>query len=147
VAVDPLIFRLRIDAPPEVVFDCFCDPNALVTWMGDWAEVEARAGGIFAVNIDDMEVRGEFKVVERARRLVFSWGFGNSDVPPRTSDVEVTFDALDGGTDLTLIHRNLPPSEVARHTIGWNEFLPVLSSIAPRRTAPVESRAQGRASA
>jgi uncharacterized protein YndB with AHSA1/START domain len=133
VAVEPLTFRLHIDAPPEDVFDCFCDANALVTWMGEWATIEAWPGGAFAVDIDDMEVRGEFKVVDRPRRLVFSWGFGGSDVPPGASEVEVTLVADQGGTNLSLVHRHLPPSERPRHQFGWSQFLPVLARQAPRR--------------
>jgi uncharacterized protein YndB with AHSA1/START domain len=123
---------LHIDAPPEDVFDCFCDANALVAWMGDWASIEARPRGTFAVDIDDMEVRGEFKVVDRPSRLVFTWGFAGSDVPPGASEVEVTLVADQGGTELSLVHRHLPPSERARHQFGWNQFLPVLQDTLPR---------------
>ena len=125
---EPLVVEVHIEAPPEIVFDCFCDPDALVTWMGDWASVDARPSGLFAVDIDDMAVRGEFQVVERPRRLVFSWGFAGSDVPPGTSTVEVTFVEQQGGTQLTLVHRDLPESEVSRHAVGWNQSLPLLAT-------------------
>ncbi len=130
-SAEPVVVRLHIDAPPEVVFDCFCDPAALVTWMGDRADVEPRPGGTFAVDIDEMAVRGEFKVVERPTRLVFSWGFADSDVPPGASTVEVTLTEDSGGTELTLVHRDLPPGEISRHTSGWNRFLPRLAVVAP----------------
>lgn len=128
-AVEPVVVRLHIDAPPDIVFDCFCDEDALVTWMGDRAELEPRPGGTFAVDINNMAVRGEFKVVDRPKRLVFSWGFGGSDVPPGTSNVEVTFTEDGGGTQLTLIHRDLPESEIDRHSSGWNHFLPALALV------------------
>jgi uncharacterized protein YndB with AHSA1/START domain len=124
------VVKLHIDAPPEIVFDCFCDPAALVSWMGDRAELEPRPGGVFAVDIDDMAVRGEYKVVERPGRLVFSWGFAGSDVPPGASSVEVTLTPDKGGTELMLVHRDLPSSEVTRHRTGWERFLPALSEAA-----------------
>jgi uncharacterized protein YndB with AHSA1/START domain len=40
VAAEPVVLRSHIDAPSEVVFDGFCDPRALVTWMGDWANLD-----------------------------------------------------------------------------------------------------------
>lgn len=121
---------MHIDAPPEIVFDCFCDPAALVTWMGDWADVDPRPGGVFAVDIDDMAVRGRFEVVESPTRLVFTWGFAGSDVLPGASTVEVTLSAQGGGTELTLVHRELPESELSRHAIGWNQNLPNLARVA-----------------
>jgi uncharacterized protein YndB with AHSA1/START domain len=130
VSAEPLVFRLHIDAPPDVVFDCFCDPAALLTWMGDRAELEPRPGGLFAVDIDEMEVRGEFKVVERPGRLVFSWGFVGSEVLPGASSVEVTLSAHGEGTELILIHRDLPESETSRHAVGWNQCLPLLARVA-----------------
>src|SRR5258708_15845234 len=82
VATEAVVVRLHIDAPRDVVFECFCDPAALVTWMGDRAELDPRPGGVFPVDINAMEVRGEFKAVERPSRLVFSWGFVGSALQP-----------------------------------------------------------------
>jgi uncharacterized protein YndB with AHSA1/START domain len=139
VIAEPLVVQLHIEAPPEVVFDCFCDANALVTCMGDWASVDARPSGVFAVDIDDMAVRGEFQVVERPNRLVFSWGFTGGDVLPDTSTVEVTLVEAGSGTQLTLVHRDLPDSEVSRHTTGWNQFLPMLATAARQRSQATET--------
>jgi hypothetical protein len=61
VAAEPVVVHVHIDSPPDVVFNCFCDPAALVTWMGDRAELAPRPGGTFAVDIDNMAVRGTFK--------------------------------------------------------------------------------------
>jgi len=137
VVAEPLIVQVHIEAPADVVFDCFCDPDALVTWLGDWANVEPHPSGVFAVDINDMAVRGEFQVVERPRRLVFSWGFAGSDVLPGSSTVEVTLAEERGGTQLTLVHRGLPESEVSRHTIGWTQFLPVLATSARQRARSI----------
>jgi uncharacterized protein YndB with AHSA1/START domain len=133
VTAETVVVHLQIDAPPEVVFDCFCDPKALITWMGEAAATEPWPGGHFAVDIDDMQVRGEFKIVERPTRLVFSWGFaGIPHLPPGASTVEVTFAAHGNGTALTLVHRGLPEDELPKHVKGWNQFLPELATVAPR---------------
>lgn len=134
-AAEPVVVRMHIDAPPEIVFDCFCDPAALVTWMGDWADVDPQPGGVFAVDIEDMAVRGRFELVEPPNRLVFTWGFAGSDVEPGASTVEVTLSAHADGTELTLVHRDLPESETSRHTIGWNQFLPNLATVATQSAA------------
>jgi uncharacterized protein YndB with AHSA1/START domain len=133
VSAEPVVIQLHIDAPPDIVFDCFCDADALITWMGDAARTEPRPGGAFAVDIDGMAVRGEFEVVQRPTRLVFSWGFADdAQLPPGASIVEVTLVEHRGGTQLTLTHRDLPDNEVSKHRHGWRRFLPVLAEVAPR---------------
>src|SRR5258708_38679656 len=65
VATEAVVVRLHIDAPRDVVFECFCDPAAVVTWMGDRAELHPRPGGVVPGDINDRDVRGELKVVDR----------------------------------------------------------------------------------
>jgi uncharacterized protein YndB with AHSA1/START domain len=128
VAAEPFVTTLRIEAPPEIVFDCFCDPNALITWMGDRAELEPSPGGKFEVDIHGYAVRGRYQVLERPRRLVFSWGYESSDdLPPSASTVEVTLVPDGTATQLTLVHRDLPESQAPQHAVGWNHFLPRLA--------------------
>ena len=131
-SAEPVVVKLHIDAPPDIVFDCFCDADALITWMGDAARTQPWPGGAFAVDIDGMAVRGEFEVVQRPSRLVFSWGFADGRLSPGASTVEVTLVADRGGTQLTLSHRNLPDNEVSKHRHGWGKFLPVLAEVATR---------------
>jgi uncharacterized protein YndB with AHSA1/START domain len=139
VTAEPVVVQLHIDAPPDVVFDCFCDADALMTWMGAAARTEPWPGGAFAVDIDGMLVRGEFKVVERPSRLVFSWGFANEKLAPGASTVEVTLVERRGGTQLTLTHRDLPHNEVSKHEHGWARFLPVLAEVAARPSTRFEA--------
>jgi uncharacterized protein YndB with AHSA1/START domain len=132
VATDPFVIRLRVEAPAEVVFDCFCDPRALLAWMGEYAELEPRPGGIFALDVGSLRVRGRYEVVDRPRRLVFTWGLADSELfPPGASAVEVTLAPDDGATELTLIHRGLPAHETPRHALGWAHFLARLARAAP----------------
>ncbi len=121
---EPFVRQLHIDAPREIVFDCFCDPRALVTWMGDKADLEPRAGGAFGVDINGVLVRGRYEVVDRPNRLVFSWGMLDSqDMPPGSTSVEVILTANGEATELTLRHHNLPPDQLELHGIGWGHFL------------------------
>ena len=42
---------VRIDAPPDVVFPYFTDPQLMVTWIGERVELDARPGGTFAARL------------------------------------------------------------------------------------------------
>lgn len=84
-------FRDSIDiaAPPEVVFDYLTTNTGMVAWMGQYADLEPKTGGRFAVDIAGHPVRGEYLCVEYPSRVVVSWGFfGSDDLPSGASTVE-----------------------------------------------------------
>jgi uncharacterized protein YndB with AHSA1/START domain len=65
-------------------------------------------------------VGGEFLEISPYERLVFSWEWENVDYAGIPTIVEVSFKEVDEGTELTLVHSQLPGQEAAeRHTQGW----------------------------
>ena len=42
----------RIEAPPEIVFSYLTDSRRFVTWMGVGAELDARPGGRYRIDVD-----------------------------------------------------------------------------------------------
>lgn len=119
--------RLHIKAPPETVFEFFCDPELMLKWQGIEAELEPRPGGIYRVRMNAEGVAlGEFIEVDRPHRLVFSFGWvGGENVPPGASRIEITLtpDATGEGTDLRLAHFLLPETQRGPHAHGWNFFI------------------------
>jgi uncharacterized protein YndB with AHSA1/START domain len=86
---------VHINAPPERVYEYFTRPEAIVTWMGDYALLEARPGGRFDLDIKGAPVRGRFLQLDPPHRLLISWGYAGSDrLPPGASTVEVRLDPL-----------------------------------------------------
>jgi uncharacterized protein YndB with AHSA1/START domain len=121
---DPVIASVHIDAPPERVYEYFVKPEAIVTWMGDYALLEASPGGRFDVDVKGAPVRGRFLDLDPPRRLVISWGYaGSDDLPPGTSIVEVRLTAERGGTRVELEHRDLPAGQRPGHVSGWTHYL------------------------
>jgi uncharacterized protein YndB with AHSA1/START domain len=119
-------FRTEIDiaAAPDRVFDYFVQPELLVRWMGDFAKLEARDGGLFAVDINGVIIRGSFVKVERPSLIEIAWGeAGNEEMPPGSTRLVVRFTAHGGGTLVELEHSGLSPREVAKHAMGWPHFL------------------------
>jgi uncharacterized protein YndB with AHSA1/START domain len=115
---------VHIAAAPERVFDHFTRPEAIVSWMGDYARLDPRPGGVFHVDINGVPVRGRYLEIDRPRRLVISWGHAGSDLlPPGGSTLEVVLAAHAGGTAVTVVHRDLPGAEAAQHAAGWPHFL------------------------
>lgn len=123
-ASDPIVATIEVGASPEVVFHYFTDPEALTQWLGDSADLEPHRGGQFTVRIRGETIRGHYVRVDPPHRLSITWGREGSEVlPPGCSDVDVRFDAIAGGTLVTLEHRGLPAVEAPRHGQGWRHFL------------------------
>jgi uncharacterized protein YndB with AHSA1/START domain len=139
---DPIVHERQIDASPETVFMFFTDPEKLTRWLAAEATLDPRPGGVcqqIHIGTDGRRhlMRGEFVEVSYPERVVFTWGFENddSDLPPGTSTVEVTFEPRDGGTWLRLEHRDLTQAERPGHDTGWVSMLGRLAdAVAAART-------------
>ncbi len=119
-------YRSSIDiaAPPDRVFDYFVKPELLVRWMGDFARLEASAGGLFAVDINGVLIRGHFVRVERPSLVEIAWGeAGNEAMPPGSTRLVVRFRAHGDGTRVDVEHTGLAAAEAKKHAIGWPHFI------------------------
>ncbi len=122
-----------VPAAPETVFEYFTQPEAMITWMGEWAELDAHVGGGFAVNIKGVAVRGTYLEIERPRRLLISWGHAGSEhLPPGASILEVLLRPALEGTEVQVRHSGLPEPEAREHPAGWRHFLGALVTAARR---------------
>jgi uncharacterized protein YndB with AHSA1/START domain len=123
-AAEPLSASIHVRAEPERVFAYFTEPEAMVRWMGDYAVLDATPGGEFAVDINGVPVRGRYLEVDPPRRLLISWGHAGSErLPPGASTVEVLLTAAGAGTDVRIVHRDLPEPYADGHARGWRHFL------------------------
>ncbi len=123
----------RYDAPPERVFDAFLDVGVarrflFATATGEMilAEVDPRVGGrfTFTERRPDMgEVRhvGEYLVIDRPRRLVFTFGVPQFD--PRMTTVAIDIRAEGAGSVLTLTNEGVPETYATGNTDGWTRIL------------------------
>lgn len=122
----PLEREVRIDAPPEVIFKFFVDPEQMVRWMGVEADLDPRPSGVFRVNVTGQEVvLGEYVEVSPNERVVFTWGWegeGNA-VRPGASTVEITLVPDGAATTVRLRHLGLPGGPEDRHAEGWEHYL------------------------
>jgi uncharacterized protein YndB with AHSA1/START domain len=106
----------------------------MIQWMGRSAELDPRTGGTLRCDINGRDIaRGEYVAIDRPNRIVFTWGWEGEEptVVPGGSTVEVLL-ARDGdGTQLRLIHSDLPSAESAeRHSHGWNHYIERLTVVA-----------------
>lgn len=119
--------EIDIEAPVEEVFRHLVEPDAMVRWMGQHADLDARPDGAFAVDVNGVPVRGRYVEVEAPSRVVVTWGMaGSDDLPPGSTRVEFTLSPTERGTRLRLVHSGLPDTQRDQHRQGWEHFLPRL---------------------
>ncbi len=132
---EPLTASVHVKAEPERVFRYFTHPDAMVRWMGDYALLNPIPGGEFAVNIEGAPIRGRYLEIEPPHRLLISWGHAGSErLPPGASTLEVLLSAVAGGTQVEIVHRDLPEPEASGYPTGWRHFLTRLKIAADDRS-------------
>jgi uncharacterized protein YndB with AHSA1/START domain len=138
----PLRLVRVLDASPEDIFDAWIDSESLAIWMcpgsvqRSVAEVDARVGGRFRIVMKgpdcDHEHEGEYLVLDRPSRLVFTWV--SEATRRRPSTVSVDLKRIGPGrTELTLTHEGLPDElAVVKHGSGWGSILEKLGAALAR---------------
>jgi uncharacterized protein YndB with AHSA1/START domain len=118
-----LVVEVTVDAPPESVFPYITDPDKMVRWFGTKAEVEARAGGPYYVEVTPQaHARGEFVEIDPPHRVIFTFGWENHVVEPGSSTVEIELIPQGQSTLVRLTHRGLPGDEIEIHRQGWAHY-------------------------
>jgi uncharacterized protein YndB with AHSA1/START domain len=116
--------EVRVAASPEVVFGFFIDPAKMILWKGLDAMLDARPGGIYRVVVTNNDIaRGEYVEIVPHSRVVFTWGWENSPIPPGSTTVEISLTPDGDGTIVRLRHTGLASEAVLQHDQGWNHYL------------------------
>lgn len=122
-----LVVRKTIRATPERLFDAWTHPEDLCKWWGPQsvtcigAEIDLRVGGCYRIGNQFPDgkvlwISGEFELIERPRRLIFSWQLGSQ----AAERVTVTFAARGESTEVTVAHERIADAAARdRHQQGW----------------------------
>lgn len=144
--------RHTIAASPERVFDAWTDAERMTRWMRPGpdmrcrCELDVRVGGSFRIDMlapdgTTLPHTGVYRVVDRPRKLVFTWVSGPTE--HRETVVTVEFREVDGGTEVVLVHEGLPLGAAKPHKAGWGLILDHLSK---ELAGPGEPAREGSAS-
>jgi uncharacterized protein YndB with AHSA1/START domain len=131
IAEAAVVVRRTIAAPADVLFDAWLDPIALSEWMrpgtirSTVATVDPRVGGRYEIVMQgesgELPHRGTYRVIDRPRRLVFTWN--SSHTGPNETLVTVDFFGVANGTEIVVTHELLPESARPAHSKGWTSGL------------------------
>ena len=120
-------------ASPEEVFGAFVDTAKLAEWWGPVGftspslELDVREGGRYRITMQPPEgetfhLRGEFREIDRPRRLVYTFVWEEPDPDDQETVVELSFVDHDEGAMVILDQG--PFRTEARHALheaGWTD--------------------------
>lgn len=120
-----------LPASPEEVFDACIDPAKLAEWWGPAGftspslELDARDGGRYRITMqppggEAFHLRGEFREIDRPRRLVYTFVWEEPDPDDQETVVTLSFLDHDEGARVVL-DQGLFKTEArhALHEAGW----------------------------
>jgi uncharacterized protein YndB with AHSA1/START domain len=126
-----VVVRRVIAASADDLFDAWLDPEALAQWMrpgtinSTVARVEPRVGGSYEITMQGQSGpivhKGVYRVIERPKRLVFTWISGPTEF--KETLVTVDFVPVDTRTEVIVTHELLPESAMPSHRNGWTSGL------------------------
>ena len=137
IATGKIVVKRTIPATVDELFDAWLDADSLAQWMlpGDHrpntVSVDARVGGKFEIIMHHQDGSkphyGEYRSIERNKKLVFTW---HSNATRHTETlVTVEFIAANDSTEIVLTHERLPDHESGlSHTRGWTRGLELLEA-------------------
>jgi len=142
-AAAAVVVRRTIAASPEELFDAWLDPQALGTWMRPTgirhttATTEPRVGGRYQIIMQGDEKtyphHGVYEVIDRPRRLVFTWV--SHATGGASTLVTVDFLPLGERTEVVVMHEQLPDSARDSHATGWTSGIERLAAFITQRSA------------
>jgi activator of HSP90 ATPase len=112
--------KVTVPASPREVYDAFVDPEKHSEFTGSQAAGKAKVGSKFTAW--DGYIFGKFLEFEPGKRLVQQWQTTDwpEGYPP--SRFELTFREVPEGTEVTMVHVNVPEEQEEELADGWNEF-------------------------
>ncbi len=138
-----LVVRRPIAASPEEIFDAWLEPQALGIWMRPngirhtSAKTDARVGGRYEIIMQGAEEsyshHGVYRVIDRPRRMVFTWLSRGTE----GRETLVTVELLPAGqsTEVVVTHEQLPEGARESHDKGWTSGLERLAEFSTRNAS------------
>lgn len=139
----PIVRSVEIGTTPERLFPLLVEPESLVRWWPDVAELEPRLGGRVRMTFRGGEslVTGTVTRFEPPRALGFTWIRAES--PGVTTQVDLTVVPLaEDRCRVEVVHSGWEAAPELRpmHDAGWSHFLACLIDLAEGRPVDKELR-------
>jgi activator of HSP90 ATPase len=109
-----------VPATPDEVYDAFMDAKKHSAFTGSKATSDPKVGGEFTAW--DGYISGKNIELERGKKIVQEWSTTDWPDASPPSKLELAFKKTKGGTEILMIHSNVPPEQADDLAEGWVEF-------------------------
>jgi activator of HSP90 ATPase len=112
--------KILFPALPEEVYEALLDSKKHSEFTGSKATGKAKVGAKFTAW--DGYISGKNLELEKGKRIVQEWVTTEwpQDFPP--SRLEFTFKEIDGKTELTMVHSDIPTDQEEELKQGWIDY-------------------------
>lgn len=115
-----VVLAASLPATPERLYEMYLDPKEHGAFTGHPVTIEARVAAAFSAFGGILS--GKIVHLEPKRVIVQSWRSGNWAKDDVDSTLVLTFVKQDKGARIELHHINVPESDFAGVTHGWEKF-------------------------
>lgn len=105
---------------PGDVYEAFVKAKTHAAFTGSPATGTARVGGRFTAW--DGYISGVHRELVPGRKIVQDWATTNWPAGAAPSTVVFTFTAVRGGTEVKLVHSNVPAEQADSYRQGWVDY-------------------------
>jgi len=119
-SVKTITQEVVVAAPPEKVYEAFVDPKVHAAFTQSPATGSAKVGGKFTAW--DGYISGVNRELEPGRKIVQDWRTTEWPKGAADSRLELTFTAVKGGTEIKMVHSNVPAHQAESYRQGWTDF-------------------------
>jgi len=112
--------KVVVPATPAQVYAAFLDPRIHAAFTGSPATGSARAGGKFTAW--DGYIFGINRELVKGRRIVQEWQTTEWPDGAAPSNVEFSFEKVEGGTEIRMVHSRVPAEQADAYRQGWIDY-------------------------
>jgi activator of HSP90 ATPase len=112
--------KIVVSATRDEVYEAFTDEEKHSAFTGSKATFDIQVGGKFTAW--DGYISGKNLELDKGKRIVQEWITTEwpSGYPP--SRLELTFKKTEEGTEILMVHSNVPVEQSADYKQGWVDF-------------------------
>jgi uncharacterized protein YndB with AHSA1/START domain len=112
--------KVIIPASPQKVYEAYTDPKKHSEFTDSKATGKPVIGGKFTAW--DEYIFGKYLELEAGKRVVQEWTTTDWPKDYSASKLELTFKEVSGGTEISMVHSNVPKEQADETAEGWTEF-------------------------
>jgi activator of HSP90 ATPase len=112
--------KTTVPAPPAKVYEAFVNARLHAAFTGAAATGTARVGGKFTAW--DGYIFGVYRALVKGKKIVQDWSTTEWPEGAAPSRAEFIFKAVKGGTEVRLLHSNVPAEQADGYRQGWIDY-------------------------